>query len=130
MKETDIKNAMKAITPEEDQEGVAEKNEEELTSGVYGWLKFKLDSQLEFNGLTAKEMDLTGLLDMTLDDMNGLYDTYAALGGAGMVMQESTLRFAQLVAASVTGFPIEMIGRLKAKDAIKLKNRIYRFFYQ
>ena len=107
-----------------------ETHTEELSAGTHGWLKFKLDGPLEFNGLTAEEMDLTGLLDMTLDDMNGLYDTYAALGGAGMVMQESTLRFAQLTAASVTGFPIEMIGRLKAKDAIKLKNRIYRFFYQ
>lgn len=107
-----------------------EKQETSTMAEAYGWLKFKLAGPLEFNGLNAEEMDLTGLLDMTLDDMNGLYDTYAALGGAGMVMQEATLRFAQLAAAAVTGFPIEMIGKLKAKDAIKLKNRIYRFFYQ
>lgn len=117
---------MKELQTENKEENQAENT----TSDAYGWLKIKLENPLEFNGLSANEIDLSGLLDMTLDDMNGLYDTYATLGGAGMVMQEATLRFAQLAAASVTGFPIEMLGRLKAKDAIKLKNRIYRFFYQ
>lgn len=94
------------------------------------WMKIKLSEPLEYQGQKVTSLDISGLEKMTLDDMNGLYDTYALIGGAGMVMQETTMRFAQLAAASATGYPIEMIGKLKAKDALKLKNRVYRFFYR
>lgn len=95
----------------------------------YSYLKFDLAKPLEYQGQNITSMDLTKLAEATLNDLNGLYDTYAALGGPGMVMQEATLRFAQLAASYATGYPIEMIGRVSARDAIHIKNRVYRFFY-
>ena len=44
-------------------------------------------------------------------------------------MQEGTLLFAQIVASRVSGYPVEAIMDLKAKDSAYLKNRVYRFFY-
>lgn len=114
----------------EKQEKIIEKTEGVKSAGEYGWLKIGLSRPLEFQNMKTEVLDLTGLVDLTLEDLNRIYDTYAALGGAGMVMQEATMRFAQLTAAAVTGLPIEMIGKLGAKDAIKLKNRVYRFFYR
>ena len=45
------------------------------------------------------------------------------------VMQEVTLLFAKLTAQHLTGLPLEVLGNLSARDAIVLKNRVYRFFY-
>ena len=44
-------------------------------------------------------------------------------------MQETSLLFAELVAQRLTRLPLETLGTMRAKDAIKLKNRIYRFFF-
>lgn len=44
-------------------------------------------------------------------------------------MQEGKLRFAQLLASRVTGYPLEAIQKIKAKDSVALKSRVYRFFY-
>ena len=61
--------------------------------------------------------------------MDNAYDTYYALGGNRQIMQESTLLFAQIMAAQVTGYQIEVFERMGAKDAMCLKNRVYRFFF-
>ena len=47
-----------------------------------------------------------------------------------MIMQESTLLFAQVVASRVCGYPVEAVQELKAKDSVYLKNRVYRFFFR
>ena len=44
-------------------------------------------------------------------------------------MQESDLRFAQCAAARVAGLPVEALDQLRARDAVRLKNMTYRFFY-
>ena len=77
----------------------------------------------------AANMDLTKLEELTGRDMNQLYDLYAASGGNGISMQESTLLFAQLIANRVTGYPMELIENFSAKDSFRLKNRVYRFFF-
>lgn len=93
------------------------------------WMKFKLSRPVEYQGNRVEEMDLSGLEELTGRDMNQLYDLYTASGGSGIVMQESTLLFAQLIANRVTGYPVELIERMSARDSMKLKNRVYRFFF-
>jgi hypothetical protein len=51
------------------------------------------------------------------------------MGGSGIIMQEATLLFAQLIASKVTGFPLELFYAMRAGDSVKLKNRVYRFFF-
>ena len=78
----------------------------------------------------VRTVSYTHLLeDLTAQDMNNAYDTYYALGGNRQIMQESTLLFAQIMAAQVTGYQIEVFERMGAKDAMCLKNRVYRFFF-
>lgn len=93
------------------------------------WKIIKLRKPVSHMGMQIESLDLTGLDDMTLDDMARIYSIYDEMGGTGTVMQESTLLFAKLTAQHLTGLPLEVLGHLSARDAIVLKNRVYRFFY-
>lgn len=93
------------------------------------WLILKLQEPVEYQTMEISTLDLTGIRDMTGSDLNIVYDLYASLGGDGYIMQESTLLFAQVIASRATGYPVEAIMALKAKDSILLKNRVYRFFF-
>ena len=84
---------------------------------------------VEHEGVTITKLDLSKLREMTGRDLNEIYDLYAAMGGDRPVMQEGTLLFAQIVASRASGYPVEAIMDLKAKDSAYLKNRVYRFFY-
>ena len=57
-----------------------------------------------------------------------VYNLYETQGGEGLVMQEGKLLFAQIIASRITGYPLEAIYKIKAKDSVTLKNRVYRFF--
>lgn len=93
------------------------------------WKIIRLKKPVSHMGMQIESLDLTGLDDMTLDDMARIYSIYDEMGGTGTVMQESTLLFAKLTAQHLTGLPLEVLGNLSARDAIVLKNRVYRFFY-
>lgn len=93
------------------------------------WLVIKLEKTVNCASGKTDKLDLTGLRYLTLDDMVQLYDIYNMNGGAGTVMQESTMLFAKIIAQRVSDFTLEELGTLSAKDAMKIKNRIYRFFY-
>lgn len=93
------------------------------------WMKLKLKTPVEYQGIKVDELDLSGMEDLTGRDLNSVYDLYANMGGSGIIMQEATLLFAQLIASKVTGFPLELFYVLRAGDSVKLKNRVYRFFF-
>ena len=93
------------------------------------WLKIKLKEPVEYQGIRVDTIDLTGMESLTGRDLNSVYDLYANMGGSGIIMQEATLLFAQIIASKVTGFPIELFYILKAGDSVKVKNRVYRFFF-
>lgn len=116
----------------EKQQNIETENEteqKETASPKDDWLKFKLENPVDYQQIHLEELDLNPIRDLNGNDMNVIYDIYASLGGDGYVMQETTLRFAQVAASRATGVPMELLGMLSAKDTIKLKNRIYRFFY-
>ena len=93
------------------------------------WLVLNLITPIEYQGTKISTLDLTGLKEMTGEDLNVIYDLYESMGGTGSIMQESTLRFAQVIASRATGYPMEAITKLKAKDSVALKGRVYRFFF-
>lgn len=93
------------------------------------WLIFKLEKPVDYQQIHLETLDLSNLRNLNLDDMMEIYTIHAALGGEGTVMQEASLLFAKISAHKVTGLPLELFGQLSAKDAVKLKNRMYRFFY-
>lgn len=93
------------------------------------WLKLLFKTPVEYQGMQVAELDLSGMKDMTGRDMNVVYDLYSNMGGSGIVMQESTLLFAQIIASRATGYPMELFYNMRAKDAMLLKNRVYRFFF-
>lgn len=97
-----------------------------VTDNVY---RFALYRAVDWQQIHVEELDLRGLDDLNLDDMKELYNTYEHFGGSAVFMQETSVLFAQVAAARVTGYPLELLGKLHPKDAIKLKSRVYRFFY-
>lgn len=109
---------------EKKSEGTKKENEK-----AGNWKQITLTHPVNQMGKQVEILDLSGLDNLTLDDMIELYDLHEAMGGNGTVMQESSLLFAKLTAQRITGIPLEILGQLSAKDALKLKNRIYRFFY-
>lgn len=93
------------------------------------YLKIPLEEPLQYEGRILEELDLSGYHGLTLSDLNEIYAIYDANGGSGIIMQEGSLLFAQCTAAYVLKLPVEALGKLKARDAVKLKTRTYRFFY-
>ena len=106
------------------------KSEETIQTDItQEWLKLKLKTPVEYQGIKVDQLDLSSMETLTGRDLNSIYDLYANMGGSGIIMQEATLLFAQLIASKVTGFPLELFYVLKAGDSVKLKNRVYRFFF-
>lgn len=90
----------------------------------------KLSKPLEWSGQKVEQLDLSGMESLTLGDLDELYDAYEMQGGNRVVLQESSLTFALVVANRVTGQTIEALRTMTARDGIKLKNMVYRFFYR
>lgn len=93
------------------------------------WLIFELKDPTEYQGQPITTLDLTKLRNMNGGELNVVYDLYNNMGGTGTIMQESTLLFAQVIASRVTGYPLEAINKISARDSVTLKGRIYRFFF-
>ena len=92
-------------------------------------LKLKLSEPVRYDGKEITELDLSGYEMLTLKDLTEIYAAYEAFGGGSVIMQESDLRSAQCAAARVAGLPVEALDQLRARDAVRLKNMTYRFFY-
>lgn len=103
--------------------------EEQKKEQKTDFLKLELSDPVEWQGHEVRELDLSKLREMTGAELNIVYDLYETQGGDGIIMQEGKLRFAQVIASRVTGYPLEMIQQIKAKDSVALKNRVYRFFF-
>lgn len=106
-----------------------EVKKEDITKKETDYLIIPLKKAINFEQITIKQLDLTKLKEMTLDELSDIYDMHAALGGSEGVMQEYSIKFAKLLAHYATGYPLEAIGKISARDAAILKARIYRFFY-
>lgn len=93
-------------------------------------LKAVFSKEYDFEGQKIKEVDLSGLEDLTADDLVKANKVYTTNGNAS-VMPEITLEYAIILAASVSKprLPLEFFQQLKSKDAMKVKNRVVNFLY-
>lgn len=90
--------------------------------------KVKLSKIYQFEGRDISEIDLSGLEDLTADDLIQAGKIYANNGNISAV-RELDLEYTLTVAALKSGLPIEFYHQLSAKDAMKVKNRVTTFMY-
>lgn len=91
-------------------------------------LIIKLTESFLWDGEEVKEVDLSGLYDLTAEDMLRVDDQMRIRGFSGM-NPEITRQYALLVAAKINHKPHEWLNRLKARDAVRIKNVVAGFFF-
>lgn len=73
-------------------------------------------------------LDFSGMENVTADTLIKANRIAAAQGHAA-ILPEQDLFHTLLIGADVTGLPIEFFKQLKARDAIKVKNKVTSFFF-
>lgn len=91
-------------------------------------LVIKFKKPYNFEDETISEIDLSGLENITGNDMVQVNKALVKQGLTPM-LQEMQLEYAQLMAARVTGRPVEFFKGLSAKHSMKLKNTVSNFIY-
>ena len=88
----------------------------------------KLSKAYNFEGETIKTIDLSGLENITANDM---IKANKVLNNSGTVtvLPETNLEYTLIIAASASGLPIEFFRTLVPRDAMKVKNRVTSFFF-
>lgn len=114
------------LTNEDDNLEIVESTSENQDEPVEVILKFK--KPFVFEGVTYNEIDLSALENITGEDMIQVNRRLTA-DGCAPLLQEMSLEYAQMMAAQVTGMPIELFKALPAKASMKLKNIVTNFIY-
>ena len=100
----------------------AEEQEESLI------LKFR--RPYPFEGQEYTELDLSGLENVTAGTLENIGKIMAKKSpGLNPATIEMEMGYCELLAARVTGKPLEFFQRLPARDAIALKSKIVGFLY-
>lgn len=81
-----------------------------------------------FEDETYKEIDLSGLEDLSARDMIQAQRTMERSGSIN-VLPEMSLEYACIFASKATKIPVEFFQALPPKEAIKVKNKVTNFFY-
>lgn len=81
-----------------------------------------------FDGLEVKEVDLSGLYDMTAEDMFAVDEQMRRRGYSGQ-NPEITRLYALLTTARINHKPWGWCNQMKARDAVRIKNVVSSFFY-
>ncbi len=88
----------------------------------------KLSKTYDFEGEKIKVLDLSGLEDITAQDMIKA-NKILSNGGTVSVLPETTLEYCLVIASFACEKPVEFFKMLSPKDAIKVKNRVTHFFF-
>lgn len=88
----------------------------------------KLTRSYDFEGEQIKEVDLSGLDNLSANDM---IKANKVLQNSGTIsaIPETSLEYTMIIASSATGLPIEFFKGLKPRDAIKIKTKVTNFFF-
>ncbi len=89
-------------------------------------IKFK--APYTFECTEYKEIDLSGLDNLSTDNLLTAENMYLRTGGTS-INPETTLLFSLILAHIASDKPFEFFGNLPAKEAMKIKQEVYRFFY-
>lgn len=88
----------------------------------------KLSKTYNFEGERISELDFSRMEDVTAEDMIKANKVLTNSGTIAL-MPENDLHYALIIAARVTGRPIEFLKTLSPKDAIRIKNKVTNFFF-
>ncbi len=90
--------------------------------------KLELRTPVEFEGVSYKEIDLSGLDGLTGKDIRELDNLFRMKGGRiGGNVKEFDSLYLQLVASKATKLPLEFFDRIGIKDATRLEVEIRNF---
>lgn len=93
-------------------------------------LVLKLDKPYKFDGVEYTEVDLSGLENVTAGTLENVGKIMAKRSpGLNPATIEMELGYCELLAARVTGKPLEFFQGLPGRDAITLKSKIVGFLY-
>lgn len=81
-----------------------------------------------FDDVEVKVIDLSGLYDMTAEDMFAVDEQMRRRGYSGQ-NPEITRLYALLTTARINHKPWEWCNKMKARDAVRIKNVVSSFFY-
>lgn len=88
----------------------------------------KLSRPYAFEEETIEELDFSGFDDISTKDMIEASDVLTRAGRV-VAMPEMDLQYCLYLAAFATGKPHEFFDQLKARDAVKVKNKIRNCFF-
>ena len=88
----------------------------------------KLTRTYNFEGKEISEVDLSGMDDLSANDMIRANKVLQNRGTVSAI-PETNLEYALIIAASATGIPVEFFKGLKPRDAIKIKTQVTSFFF-
>lgn len=91
-------------------------------------LKVVLMGPYNFEGKTYSEVDLSGLREITTQDMVKVQKLMQKKGTLAAV-PELTLEFNCYMASSATGLPVEFFQGLPCRDGLKVKNKVTNFLF-
>jgi hypothetical protein len=75
------------------------------------------------------EVDLSGIEDLTVNDLADADKKFISSGQIATV-NEMSVGYAAIIAATVTKKPVEFFNGLPAGEGIKIKNLVTSFFYE
>lgn len=88
----------------------------------------KFGKPYKFEGKEYKEVDLSGLENLSAADMIAA-DKYLTKSGSFSITPEMTMEYSCYIAAQCSNQPIEFFTGLPSREAIKVKNKVTGFFY-
>lgn len=91
-------------------------------------LVIELTKEYMFEGKKYTKVDLTGLNNLTAEDMIAANRVLSRNGNVDF-LQEMTLEYACVLASKGSDLPVEFFRGLKPKDAMKVKSRVTGFLY-
>lgn len=109
-----------------------EQNQEENVKVIKDIKKTRVitfDKPYQFECDTYKELDLSGLDDLTTDDLLQAERIYNRAGGTS-INPETTMLYSMILAQLASNQPFEFFGPLLPREAMKIKKEVYDFFYK
>lgn len=88
----------------------------------------KFPKPYTFEGITYTEIDLSGLDNLTSEDMIAA-EKFLNRSGLITPMPEVSAEYTCFIAAKASGMPVEFFRQLPPKAMIRVKNKVTGFFY-
>lgn len=92
-------------------------------------MKLVLESPFNFEGEEIKEIDLSGLFDLTIADLTSVDNEMRRYGVDVTATSGVSRIYAALVASKANKKPYEWLLNMKGRDSVRLMNMVHAFFY-